>query len=567
MLQTAECCTVAKGCMQNADLVGPQETMTKGCFAVIDRFLLFCLLAVFVMSNNPTWADESTEKKSVSDSEIKQYVDDLSRDRRLITSLKIRQANGRLEYDITSVRNPDRRGWVVLVNLSDAVFRENSEKYEADGYKMSVHEVITINRRKRHSAVWVQDVQAAETLVLPTGAVPESIRTGGSRFKPLKAMMRQAIKDHNLPGGTIAVSHHGKLIFEGGFGYADIEQKAKMPADANMRIASISKCITAVAVLILAQDNRLQLDMPVLECLSADGSQKFETQKALEKDPRWAKITIRQLLQHSGGWDRDLSDDTVFRLPEISQSLQLKHLARADDIVRYQLTQPLDFDPGSRYSYSNVGYCLLGRIIERVSGKTYADFVHERILVPAKMTQTRLGKTRLTDRAPDEVHYYTQTLTRTPAVWDRLQKRAGKPFELVPGPYGQWDLEAMDSLGGWTSTASDLVRFVDAIDRTESPLLTDESRQQMQKPPSFFDPSSADVWYGLGWNVRQAGGRDGRNRWHTGSLAGTSTLLVRRHDGYSWAVLFNIDKTVKGERCTSVIDSEIHRAIAQSASE
>lgn len=94
-------------------------------------------------------------------------------------------------------------------------------------------------------------------------------------------------------------------------------------------------------------------------------------------------MTVEQLLNHSAGWDREKSKDTVFQLVTVTQQLGLKKLARNNDILQYQLKQPLDFEPGSQYAYSNVGYCMLGRIIEAVSGKTYEEFVRERILSSA----------------------------------------------------------------------------------------------------------------------------------------------------------------------------------------
>ena len=137
---------------------------------------------------------------------------------------------------------------------------------------------------------------------------------------------------------------------------------------------------------------------------------------------------------------------------------------------------------------------------------------------------------------------------------------------MVSPAYGQWDLEVMDSFGGWTSTAQDLVQFIDAIDSEKSPLLTRESRKLMLDSPSFTDRSTNAVWYGLGWNVRAVDDNGQRNYWHTGSFAGTSSLLVRRYDGYSWAIIFNVDRTSNGDRCADVIDSELHKAVLKSHS-
>jgi N-acyl-D-amino-acid deacylase len=323
-----------------------------------------------------------------------------------------------------------------------------------------------------------------------------------------------------------------------------------------MRIASISKPITAVAVLLLVEDGKLKLDDHAIDYLIRD--KRFALPK--DADPAWSRVTIRHLLQHSGGWDRDKSKDPMFELPAITRALELKQIARVPDVVRYQLSRPLDFEPGTEYRYSNFGYCLLGRVIEAASGQPYATFVTERILKPAGMTQTRLGKTRLSDRASDEAHYYTQTLKTYPAVRDAADAAKSGKFELVQAPYGQFDLEVMDAHGAWTSTASDLVRFAIAIDSATKPLLKPDSLRQLKERPSCAGPE-VETWYGLGWNVRSIEGLDRVSMWHIGKVSGSSTILVKRWDNFVWAVLFNVDETKDGVQCATLIDGPMHTAV------
>ncbi len=508
---------------------------------------------------------EETIRTEIPDDEIAAYVDELAQAQKIITGLKVKVTAGKPTYDVTAVDDPKQKPWVIEFNISDANFKASSKKYEADGFAIRFHEIAVINRKRRHSAVWIQDPESAVELTLPAGDLPESGQVGRD-LQPLNELMRRTLQENNIPGATLAVTYRGELLFARGFGYSDIETMTAMPAAANMRIASVSKPITAVAILLLVQDGKLKLDERVLELLAKHPSCEFNTEIALKADPRWSTISVEQLLNHSAGWDREKSKDTVFQLVTVTQQLGLRKLARNNDILQYQLQQPLDFNPGSQYVYSNVGYCMLGRIVEAVSGQTYGEFVRERILDVAGMTQTRLGKTRLSDRAPDESRYYTQKISQAPAVWELATEKKGTSFEMVAPTYGQWDLEVMDSFGGWTSTAQDLVRFIDAIDSEEAPLLTGESRKHMLESPSFTDRSSAAVWYGLGWNVRAVDNTERKNYWHTGSFAGTSSLLVRRYDGYSWAVIFNVDQTSDGDRCADVIDRELHKAVRESHS-
>jgi N-acyl-D-amino-acid deacylase len=525
-------------------------------------FKIVAAIIVPVVFLSTAVGDETTEKKGISSDAIEGYVQQLAKEQHIISDLKVRLLKGEIVFDVTSTTNADQRSWLVQVNVSETEFKAASEKYAADGFEMPVHEIITVKRKKLHSAVWVQKTEGGETLTLPAGDPPESGETGRG-LQPLNELMRQILRDNNIPGATLAVAHRGKLIFNRGFGYSDIEQSVAMSPDANMRIASVSKPITAVAVLILMEQGKLELDKPVIEYLSMDPSHRFATKKAVEIDPRWKQISVRQLLQHSGGWDKDISKDPMFQLVDISRTLKLDHPALTSDVVAFQLGRPLGFDPGSKYVYSNFGYCLLGRIIEVVAGQSYESFVAENIFKPAGMTGTRLAKTRLTDRADDEVRYYTQKLQKFPAVWDLAASKTGQ-FEMVAAPYGQWEIEIMDSHGGWTSTAADLVRFVSAVDSSSSPLLQPESRRMMLLPPSFADPAGRNSWYGLGWSVRPAGPEGETNWWHSGSLPGTASLLVRRGDGYSWAVLMNVNLTKSEKLCADVIDGPLHDAIDRS---
>jgi CubicO group peptidase (beta-lactamase class C family) len=500
-------------------------------------------------------ADETVERTGLSANELSAYVDQLTSQGQIISDLKVRIVERKAVFDVKAAVNTDKRAWLIQVNISDKEFRESKKRYIDDGFENTVHRVIPNGRAKLHSTIWVQKTDQIELLKLPAGPLPITGELG-KNLEPLNELLLKTLTDNNVPGATLTVARHGVIIYERGFGYSDLEQQTPMAANTTMRIASISKPITATAVLLLADDGALQLDDPVVKYLVHD--RKFVLAK--DADPAWSRITIRHLLQHSGGWNRDKSKDPMFELAEITRAAQLKKIAGIPDIVRYQLARPMDFEPGSEYQYSNFGYCLLGRVIEAVSGQSYESFVTERILKPAGMTQTRLGKTELADRAADEAHYYTQKLKTYPAIRDVAPGKKSGKFQLVAAPYGQWELEVMDAHGAWTSTASDLVRFSLAIDADIKPLLKPDSLRQFRERPSFAS-SEDDTWYGLGWNVRSIDGLDHVNMWHTGLLAGTSTILVKRWDDFAWAVLFNCDESSDGQKCATLIDGPMHTAV------
>jgi len=196
-------------------------------------------------------------------------------------------------------------------------------------------------------------------------------------------------------------------------------------------------------------------------------------------------------------------------------------------------SRPLDFAPGSDYAYSNFGYCLLGRIIERLTGVDYEKYMRDQFLGPMGIDRMRIGETQANDRLPDEVNYFDFP----GAPWTRSIFPGS--VDYLPVPYGGFHLRGMDAHGGWLASPIDLLRFVVAIDGSDgsAPYLeTDTLRKMIERPnlPHWLD---SPTYYGLGWSLRPAG--NGADWWHSGSLPGTSAILVRSEARLAIAVLFN----------------------------
>jgi CubicO group peptidase (beta-lactamase class C family) len=335
-------------------------------------------------------------------------------------------------------------------------------------------------------------------------------------------LMLLMLDRYNVEGAALAVARDGRLVLAHGYGMADREGAKAVQPDSLFRIASLSKPFTATAVLKLVEKGRLRLDDRAFAILGL----------AEPADARIAGITIRQLLLHAGGWDRAKSFDPMFIPQRAAQAVGGKAPASCETVIRYMLKQPLDFDPGSRAAYSNFGYCVLGRVIEKVTGQSYEADVREEVLAPAGITRMRIGHSLLKDRAPGEVRYYDVTgATKVPTVFPA---HAG----LEPRPYGGFFLEAMDSHGGWIASSVELARFLTHVGGTaQPPLLQPGTVAQMVERPDARIAVSPDAWYALGWQVRKVA--KGTNWWHTGALPGTTSLMVRTAEGMCWAVLFN----------------------------
>jgi N-acyl-D-amino-acid deacylase len=365
--------------------------------------------------------------------------------------------------------------------------------------------------------------------------------------------VEEFMKERSVPGGALAVARNGKLVYARGYGWADREAKTAAKPDSLFRIASLSKPITGVAVLKLVEDGKLNLDAQVFELLVL-GAQLPEDATL---DDRWKRITLRHLLHHTAGWDRDKSGDPMFKSREISKTLGEEPPATPAQIIRWMLRKPLDFDPGTRYAYSNFGYCLLGRVIEKVTGQAYEKFVQQSVLAAAGVRRMRLGASLERGHAEGEVRYYTAAESKTASVFTGSKDSASQP-------YGGFFLEAMDAHGGWIGSAVDLVRFATALDDPRrNPLKKPESLRLLFEAPADpvareADGRLKDHWYACGWQVRPV--RDGAaNHWHNGSLPGTCTLLVRRWDGIAFAALFN-QRSDNWPRGDDALDPALNRA-------
>lgn len=367
-------------------------------------------------------------------------------------------------------------------------------------------------------------------------------------------LMREFMAENQVPGAELAVARHEKLVYARGFGLADTATRAPVEPTSLFRIASITKPFTAVAILQLIEKGKLKLNERPFQTL---GLVPY-LEPGAHVDNRIYRITVEELLHHRGGFDRDKSFDPMFDSVHIARALHMQPPANQQAIIRFMMGRPLDFEPGTREAYSNFGYCVLGRVIERVSGQRYDQYVRDHVLAPIRIDDMRLGHTLLNERFPSEVHYY-----------DLQNRTGGSVFppmigKQMPLPYGAWDIEAMDSHGGWLASAVDLVRFGSSLNnRSNCPILHASSIETLfsrprlgadEKPPKPDDP-----FYACGWEVRPVG--KGRvNTWHNGALDGTSTLLVRRFDGLTWAVVFNTRSNPQGKDLSGLIDGKLHKA-------
>jgi len=325
--------------------------------------------------------------------------------------------------------------------------------------------------------------------------------------------MKDFMVSRKVSAGALAITYDSRLVFARGYSWSKKDSPA-IGAETLFRIASLSKPVTSTAILKLVEEDKLSLDEKVIDVLS------LECPVGQHPDPNLKDVTILHLLQHIGGWDRDEAFDPMFQDKRISRTLGVSLPISQADIIKFMNGRQLQHKPGIEYAYSNYGYLLLGRAIEQRTGMRYEGFVKQEILLPLRITNIRLGHSKLKDRMPGEVTYESK----------------------CNAAYNAFNLENMDSHGGWLASAPELARFAAAFDNPKHcPILSAKSIETMFALPETIDPDEyeqSEGYYACGWNVRDYGnGR--RNTWHSGSLPGTYTFMARWRNGVNCVVLFN----------------------------
>jgi CubicO group peptidase (beta-lactamase class C family) len=345
---------------------------------------------------------------------------------------------------------------------------------------------------------------------------------------------------YGVPGGAIAVTRNGHLVATQGIGYSDPGSAQPVNPVHIFRVASVSKQLTSTAIMQLVEQGELALDARVF----GDGGvlSSFQPLQGQTLNPQLLPITVRNLLNHSGGWNiGTLGYDPMFDSATIAPALGEPGPATQDDTVRYMLSQPLEYGPGTTYCYSNFGYAVLGAIVEQVSGTDYESYVKQHLLAPVGVSSAYIGDSLAS--GPEEVTYVNDTGDGTvPSVFP--------PYPLVPFPYGGWSTQAQKAHGGWAISAVDMLRYAQGMNKyTGGPsLISRVSLDQMLANPGAggvgvtrecnddgsTDATSNSQWYGFGF-VSQSDG----TYWHNGSLPGTTTEDVLTASGYTWTMFFN----------------------------
>ena len=368
----------------------------------------------------------------------------------------------------------------------------------------------------------------------------ELITNDMSQIEELEGMDRKVeayLRKWWMKGASLAIMRNDSLLYAKGYGWADEEKEQKMEPGNILRMASVSKLITAAGIMVLQDKGMLSIKDTVFgpTGILNDTIYKF-------RDRNYKKITVEHLLRHQAGFRRD----PLFSSRDVMHQLKLDHAPSAEDYIGLVMRQSLRFKPGSWQKYSNFGYLLLSRIIEEVSGMPYEKFIQKEVLQKAGCYDMHIAGIYYEDKRKNEVRYYTN---EGEGKYIEEYNRSGRTVERC---YGGNDITLLSGAGAWCGSPVELARFVASIDgRDEVPdIISKEAVRQMTE---YMDKDT----YSLGWNDTNP--RKGWSR--TGTLSGTSALVKYFPDGECWIMITNTS-TWKGPSQTKYTD-ELFKKLRQ----
>ncbi|MBS1840580.1 MAG: beta-lactamase family protein [Acidobacteria bacterium] len=375
----------------------------------------------------------------------------------------------------------------------------------------------------RLKALWI----AAAALLGVSSVLGQAQDSSQPGEKQIAAVFDGLATD-KTPGLAVLVKKNGRVVFERGYGVKELKTGSRIDSKTDFRLASVTKQFTAMAIMLLVHDKKLSYETTLGE--------------VFREFPEYGrKITVRQLLNHTGGLP-DYEDLMEAREKEKGPMWSPeKQIQDAEVLQLLEKATRAKFAPGTKWDYSNSGYVVLGLIVANVSGKTYGDFLHERIFAPLKMADTLVyqkGKNSVPNRA----------------YGHSKEKDAFKETD-------QSSTSATLGDGGVYSSVEDLSKWDDAL--RKHTLLNEEEMKPALTPGKYGSstlpgdaPASlhgVKVEYGFGWFLDPYKGH--KRMWHYGDTTGFKTAIQRfTKDGLTVIVLCNRTDLDPGALAERIID-------------
>ncbi|OKH35366.1 hypothetical protein NIES2101_37735 [Calothrix sp. HK-06] len=425
-------------------------------------------------ANAPAWV----ARHGMTSAQYQSEFDKLTAEKYRLVKISGYSLNGEDRY--AAIWEKSSSGaWVARHSMSSQEYQDEFERYFYQGYRPIWVNGYTVNGQDRYTAIWEsQDGYKS------------------SELQAIDQIVANFMQSYDVPGLSFAIAKDERLVLAKTYGFADKSTGERVAPRHRFRIASVSKPITAIAIMKLVEQGKLKLSDRIFGQGGILGTTYGTTPYKINVE----NITVEHLLSHlGGGWSKD-NNDPMFSNPSMNHT----------QLISWVLdNRPLDNTPGTKYAYSNFGFCVLGRVIEQVTGQTYENYVTSNILLPSGVTNMQIGGDTLAEKKANEVTYYGQD--------------GEDPYNMK--------VARMDAHGGWIAKPIDLVKLAVQVDGfNNKPDILSASTISIMYQGSSVEPS-----YAKGWSINVGA----NNRWHNGSLPGEQAFLVNTSDAFSWAVLVN----------------------------
>jgi len=325
------------------------------------------------------------------------------------------------------------------------------------------------------------------------------------------------------PGAAVLILQGDEVIFDKGYGVADINTKAPINGDTFFNIASVSKQFTAAGILKLAEEGKLSLE---------DSVAMYHPEY---KADFWKNVKIKHLLSHSSG------------VPDARRGLTLEQRINGDDVLAMQYLEDLDFQnfkEGEEYEYINPTFVLCGNIISMVSGKPFTEYMTENIFVPAGMDKTLYFAPEIESQIPNMAHGYEyEDVENMPEERTAPSEKSAEPKNWYELDYGEETFFATRPDGGIYTSTHQFVQWEKAL--RNNTVISEESRVLAQTPKTKVSDSQfsdyqnrPNTWYGYGWFIEPATDTTNEVIYHTGDNGGFKILAARYPKSNALVLIF-----------------------------
>ena len=351
------------------------------------------------------------------------------------------------------------------------------------------------------------------------------------------AAIRRFMRYWDIKGASFALMKNDSLIYAKGYGYSNLKDSVECEVKNVFRVASVSKLITAVAVMRLCETGKLATD----DFVFGEEGILCDSLFLNYRDKNIKKITVDHLLRHTSGF-RNPHGDAAFNTELVAKYLGKELPLSMDDMVEYATRIRLRAKPGGYYNYSNLGYIILSKVIEKVSGLPYETYVKDSVLAPIGCYDIHLAHNYTDEFLENEVLYYEVKEAEPVPSFDGSDT-------LVMKSRGGNDVHGLYGAGGWVASPVELLKLVSSIDKcpVKREFLSQESIDFMTLSDKYTKPA--------GWASVTS------KEWiRTGSMAGTSALIKAQADGYTWVFISN-SSSWTGPALSRQMNRDITRAL------